>query len=232
MDVLMVIDPADERRASAVRLGSDLLEALTGYRRSPRAARYVVLADPNDCLDIGLATLGSGDAHTVEGGERQPSPLTVIPVQARDEDALSLMYRSDDDDSGGSLHDLVSAGAVEEDAQWALRTETRNLVETAIALLDRMTFASIVVLAATPETARSLREHAKRRDVVWEGLHEGFLLGRIKEGETDGDRARRDIIERTPEFEDEQEKGAAERGIFEACLLTAAIDRLVPDEPR
>jgi len=232
VDVLIVVDPADERRASAVRLVSDLLEALTDDSWASTPGRYVVLADPNDCLDIGLSTLGKGDPRTVEGGERQASPLTLIPVRARDEDGLSLLARGDDDESGGSLHDLVAAGAIEEDSEWAIGSQLRSLVDAAVALSNRKAFSSIFVLAATSETLRALREHKEYKNSTWHDFREESLRARIREGETAGDRIRREIMDRPPEFEDKQEQGAAEQGIFEACLLTAAIDRLVAEEPR
>ena len=105
--ILFYISPgSDEEYSSIITLAADLVEAATysGHKASHEMLLGIV-APIRACVEIALATLGRGEARTVEQGIREASPVRIFPfVTAGDGDAGA--WRE-------ALEYLRSAGAIE-----------------------------------------------------------------------------------------------------------------------
>jgi hypothetical protein len=109
--VLIYVHPGAEERDLVVTWAADLVEALTAPAAETIASPEVevgVVADTVNCLEIGLVTLGRGIARTVEGGERDPSPVMLFPFRPPNEDRST-----DVDIAYECLRELADLGAVE-----------------------------------------------------------------------------------------------------------------------
>lgn len=115
--ILLYVPTEGEDGLRRLQLAADFVEALTfrlegGGNLSPR--RIGIVAEPSVCLEIALSMLGRGEARTVEGGERQVSPLVLFPYRNEDGyESILLGGESRDEVVSGTLDDLVTLGAVE-----------------------------------------------------------------------------------------------------------------------
>jgi hypothetical protein len=236
MDTLIIVDPADSERGVAAQLAADLMEALYTEDPSKSVARFFVLADPRDCLEIGLSTLGRATARTVEGGERAVSALVLVPIRGERESPnagdMSIMSEGKFGDDAGTLRDLVTFGAIEEDEQWRIREEPFALHTVLGALIARKTIGQIVVMAGSDNLWSSLRESASARDIERLDCRPRALAMRIEERrDAPVDRYRRDLWQRVPkEYDDEIVRAEVTAQVRTAILLASLIDRLISDD--
>lgn len=110
--ILIYVQPEAEERDRVVAWAADLVEALTAPIIDAGASPAVeigVVADVLNCLEIGLVTLGRGAARTVEGGERDASPVSLFPFRPPDADESA----TDLDTAYDCLRELADGGAVE-----------------------------------------------------------------------------------------------------------------------
>jgi hypothetical protein len=122
--ILFYIDPDENNHQDMVQLVADLVECLTFQSESfnTQFKSIGILAEPTACLEIGLSMLGRGETRTVENGERPSSPLKLYPFisdRGRESGEFDLIRPViDDQESFGSLDDLVAFGAVESDPEF------------------------------------------------------------------------------------------------------------------
>lgn len=153
--ILLYLDSDKSERQEMVQLAADLVEALTFQHENllQQHQSIGVVAEPSVCLEIGLSMLGRGEARTVEGGERQKSPLMMFPFVADSEESkteLGLMGGFNDrHDEYGTLDDLAKFGAIEQDEEsrgkeWHFQSANEVLAR----VLQKRTWGNIVIFGS------------------------------------------------------------------------------------
>jgi hypothetical protein len=108
MGVALFADPSDAEYASAIEAATFVAETAIGLGQS-----LILSCGPSAALDIGLAVLGQSDARTVEGGERRPSPIILLPmIRDTERPADAWLRPAHDEESPGTLADLVDFGVI------------------------------------------------------------------------------------------------------------------------
>ena len=80
---------------------------------------------------------------------------------------MSIMSDGKSGDDAGTLRDLVTFGAIEEDEQWRIGGEPHGLHAVLDALIARKTIGQIVVMAGSDNLRSSLRESPSARDIEY-----------------------------------------------------------------
>lgn len=107
MSVALFIDPVGPEYASAIEAAAFVAEAALGLDQ-----QLILSCGPLAALDISLTVFGRAVARTVEGGERRPSPIVLLPlIRDADETGIDERLRPQaDGESSGTLADLVELG--------------------------------------------------------------------------------------------------------------------------
>jgi hypothetical protein len=106
MSVALFVDPIAEEYGTAVEAATFVIEAAVSLGKP-----IVLSCTPSIALEIGLSTFDRGVTRTVEGGARQPSPITLLPLMRDfDEPADVGLYESSKKGAAGTLDDLIDLG--------------------------------------------------------------------------------------------------------------------------
>jgi hypothetical protein len=158
--ILFYIDPDEYSYQEMVQLAADLVECLTFQSESfyTQFKTIGILAEPTACLEIGLSMLGRGETRTVENGERRSSPLKLYPFisdRGRESGEIGLIRPvNDDQETFGTLDDLVAFGAVESDPDFPFENSLElNSNDILSRVMQRSTWQRIVAF-----TSKSLIE--------------------------------------------------------------------------
>jgi hypothetical protein len=170
MNIALFVDPVSEEYAAAVEAATFVVEAAIGLGRP-----LMLSCTPSIALDIGLASFGQAVARTVEGGERRPSPIVLLPL-IRDPEHLvdDRLYPGSERGDPGTLSDLIDLGII------ASRDESgfdpfsdQDAVETFTGALRGRQTSVVFGLGLKPHfwtpTLRLLRETPEGRLVVVPG---------------------------------------------------------------
>jgi hypothetical protein len=108
MNIALFVDPAAEEYAAAVEAATFVVEAAIDLGR-----QLMLSCTPSVALDIGLATFGRGVPRTVEGGERRPSPIVLLPLIRNSGQLLDdRLYLGSKRGDPGTLADLIDLGTI------------------------------------------------------------------------------------------------------------------------
>jgi hypothetical protein len=105
MDVALFVDPAPHEYAAAVEAATFVAEAAVS-----RGRPLILSCAPSAALEIGMATFGHAVARTVEGGERRPSPIVLLPLIGGAKDSVDRRLYPTAERGAGTLADLVDLG--------------------------------------------------------------------------------------------------------------------------
>lgn len=195
--ILLHVEPEEAERDQMVGWAADLVEFITGAvdeTNGSSLATIGVVASLADCLEIGSVMLGRGAARTVEGGERNPSPLSLLPFlepEAGEGSATNEIW--------ACLLELAEAGAVEgisEDRQEELRLLR---ADQALGLaLERTRWDDVVVLGESNASADRLSSWERNNGgrVIRPTLDDelrGRFIGMLREIQQEADEALREI---------------------------------------
>jgi hypothetical protein len=103
--ILLYVEGAEGNQHS-VQWAADLVEFVT-FEGNPAGIEIGVVADVEDCLEIGLPMLGRAFPRTVEGGERVRSAVRIYPFATLKEDQSSGTAARE------ALSALIDSGAIE-----------------------------------------------------------------------------------------------------------------------
>ena len=152
--ILLYVEPGPGERNRVVAWAADLVEATTApiNDSDPSPALAVgVVADVLNCLEIGVVMLGRGEPRTIEGGERNASPVTLYPFRPIGEDDESSEELANT--AYECLRELSNGGAVE--GIGAGSGEDDTLPDTEVALRDVLQSADWEGVVVLGEPARS-----------------------------------------------------------------------------
>lgn len=170
---LFLLDPADADRNRMVGWGADLVEAFTAPIEDGKDPVGIVgvIAEPGECLEVGLAVLGRVSPPTVEGGKRATSPVILFPysharinVAVREGEGAILAT------AWSSLIELAKAGAVEGVTDAVLRDNRLPTLEQAFgtAMANRE-WGDLVVLGdkdTSSKLAQGFEDSRKNNRVI------------------------------------------------------------------
>jgi len=208
--ILIHIEPGGDERDRLVAWAADLVEAITAPINEAGQSSTLeigVVADVLNCLEIGVVMLGRAAPRTVEGGERNVSPVTLFPFRSAggDESTTELTNALE------CLRELAERGAVEGFGGGS--TEDDMLPDAEVALrraLARGAWEGVVALGESDGSSAAIREWSERsmrsrvvRPVPDEGIHERVdtLLRRLEPpGEDTYRRMRRLAVQNAVQF--------------------------------
>ena len=107
MRIALFVDPTEAEYTAAIETATFVAQTATGLGKP-----LVLSCGPSAALEIGLAVLGQSAARTIEGGKRPPSPLILLPMIRDAEGVDSRLRPESDEDSPGTLADLVDLGVI------------------------------------------------------------------------------------------------------------------------
>lgn len=147
MSIALFVDPTPAEYDEAIEIATFVAEAAVG------AGEPLILSCTSSAaLEIGLAIIGKESARTVEGGERRPSPITLLPL-IRDRDGrFDDRLRPDadpDSEDGGTLADLVDLGVIADREESEIDPfGERNAVEAFVDTLRRKEISTLFGLGS------------------------------------------------------------------------------------
>ena len=173
--ILIYLEPDENERDRLVAMASNLVDfvAASVDDRYASLANVGVVAEPEDCAEIGLVMLGRGTARTVEHGEREATLLRLFPFRPSREPDEAL------DRASESLNDLSDAGAVEGLEERVTAPDLPDATHALSRALEYGRWADVVVLGDPKSNAKLLQ--------VWE-TKEKFRVIRLEEPEKFTDR--------------------------------------------
>jgi hypothetical protein len=167
MRIALFVNPTREEYAAAVETATFVSE-LAINSDDPLVLSCGVAA----ALDVSLAVMGRSVGRTVEGGERRPSPIVLLPIiRDRESPIDAALGVEPGGEQFGTLADLVDLGLI------AGREETgivpfgdRDPVQAFVDVLRDRRLSLVVGLGSRPEfwapTLRQLREIRGGRLIV------------------------------------------------------------------
>jgi hypothetical protein len=105
MRAITLLIGAHNLKHSAVPRSILRLASEAAARAVTSRARVILLGDAPTVLAVGTAVMGLESSRTVEGGQRPPSPLIVLPLLSSGNEALDRSMKVDPP-RGGSTDDL------------------------------------------------------------------------------------------------------------------------------
>jgi hypothetical protein len=159
--ILLHVEPDFSERDRMVAWAADLVEAITARINDsdPSAALAVgVVADVLDSLEIGVVMLGRGAPRTLEGGERNASPVTLFPFRPTGGDDESTEELAS---AYECLRELADSGAIEGVDDSSGEDDTVPDVEVALhSALRSGDWEGVIVLG---ESRATIREWSEQR---------------------------------------------------------------------
>ena len=230
MSVALFVDPVSDEYAAALELATFAAEAAIDS-----GEQLILSCSASAALEIGLSTLGQSSARMVEGGERRPSPIVLLPLIRDPNDPTEGHLRPDrEHDSPGTLSDLIDLGIIAGPEEREFDPfDDRNPIEAFVYVMGRREVPSVVGLGRQPRfwmpALNEVRRVSQRRLIV---VPEHFPPNLATEDPSIVRVHPAEIPPRAARREDDRRLGADEFEPFieaarrQAALTAALIDRL------
>jgi hypothetical protein len=127
--ILIFLKPKEAERDRHVAFAANLVDFSIGSvdGLDERLATIGLVAEPEDCAEVATVMLGRAEARTLEGGDRETTPLRLFPFRP-DRAVDSAIERS-----RSAVDYLVNVGAAEVDG----REKTTQLIPSPVDALKR-----------------------------------------------------------------------------------------------